>query len=410
MRRRNYSRIVTIGIAFLAASTCAIAQQETVLHSFSGTGIGGSHPEAGLILDASGNLYGTTYESGAYGYGNVFELSPKAGGGWTEKILHSFGFNNGDGINPQTGVVMDAAGNLYGTTRGGGTYGYGIVYQLRRKAGNWSENILHSFNNNCQDGWNPDGGLALDASGNLYGATYSGGGYCFFGTVFKLAHAAGGDWEETILHSFDGYSSDGYYPSGVTVDRAGSVYGTTQNGGSYNYGTVFKLAAAVRAGWAETILHNFNADGTDGTNPYASPIFDGAGNLYGTTYSGGANNVGTVFELTPETDGTWNESTIHTFDQNGTDGAFPRAGLAFDGLGNLYGTTTSGGAGTSFGTVFELTPVSGGEWTENLLVSFRALGPNYPIGSLAVDASGDLYGTTADGGSNTYGTVFEIKP
>ncbi len=258
-----------LAIVFLTGH--AAAQQEAVLHSFGGYNKDGIFPQSGVIFDPTGNLYGTTYEGGAYGYGVAFELSPKAGGGLTEKVLHNFNFSAGDGINPRTGLVIDASGNLYGTTRGGGTYGDGVVYELTAKAnGAWEERILHSFNNNCQDGNDPEGGLILDAKGNLYGTTASGGGYCFYGTVFELVHKPGGAWTERILHSFNNDGSDGFDPyAGVSADAFGNLYGTTQNGGSHGYGTVFKLAPPVGGVWVEQILHSFNADGTDGVNPYA---------------------------------------------------------------------------------------------------------------------------------------------
>src|ERR1019366_934096 len=210
-----------------------------VLYSFIHNGTDGGFPQAGLIFDAAGNLYGTTSEGGTSsscsgGCGTVFELTPTAGGGWTEKVLHNFNSNGTDGANPYAGLIFDAAGNLYGTTTVGGTYYYGTVFELTPTAGGgWTEKVLHSFNYNGTDGNNPQASLTIDAAGNLYGTTSGGGTYGNYkGTVFELTPAAGGDWTETVLHNFVG--PDGAAPlAGLIFDAAGNLYGTTSGGGTY---------------------------------------------------------------------------------------------------------------------------------------------------------------------------------
>jgi uncharacterized repeat protein (TIGR03803 family) len=244
-------------------------------------------------------LYGTTVDGGGVtSYGTVFELTPSAGGVWTETVLHTFAYSGTDGYTPLAGLVFDASGNLYGTTVNGGAYKYGTVFELTPTAGGgWTETVLHSFNNKGTDGYWPYASLILDASGNLYGTTLN-GGTSNVGTVFELTPTAGGGWTETVLHNFRG--KDGYNPnSSLIFDAAGNLYGTTVKGGHYGYGTVFELTPTAGGIWAETLLHSFNNNGTDGYWPYAGLIFDAVGNLYGTSYLGGAHGFGTVFEITP---------------------------------------------------------------------------------------------------------------
>jgi len=258
-----------------------------VLHNFSG-GADGIAPRAGLILDAAGNLYGTTDNGGTYNQGTVFELTPAAGGTWTEKVLNSFGSGT-DGVRPRGVLIFDAAGNLYGTTYGD-PYNQGTVFELTPAArGTWTEKVLHTFGSGS-DGTFPAAGLVLDAAGNLYGTTYEGGTYGL-GTAFELTPAGGGTWTEKVLHHF-GNGTDGVYPlASLIFDAAGNLYGTTSYGGSYGGGTVFRLNAQ-----GEVLLQNFS--GTDGANPVANLVLDTAGNPYGTTSLGGTSSEGTVFEIT----------------------------------------------------------------------------------------------------------------
>jgi uncharacterized repeat protein (TIGR03803 family) len=400
---------LAIFTATLFVTSTWAAAQERVLHSFNLNGADGYYPSAGLIFDAAGNLYGTT-RVGTDSYGTVFELTPAAGGGWTETVLHNFGYGT-DGATPYAGLIFDAAGNLYGTTQYGGTYGVGTVFELTPAAGGgWTETVLHNFGNGA-DGSTPFAGLIFDAAGNLYGTTYQGGTY-LYGTVFELTPAGGGSWTEKVLHNF-GNGTDGAAPyAGLIFDAAGNLYGTTYQGGTYSSsGTVFELTPAAGGGWTETVLHNFNYNGTDGNYPYAGLIFDAAGNLYGTTYQGGTYFYGTVFELTPTAGGGWTEKVLYSFNNNGADGYYPQAGLILDAAGNLYGTTSYGGT-YSYGTVFELTPTAGGGWTEKVLHNFNYNGTdgNYPYAGLIFDAAGNLYGTTYQGGTYGYGTVFEFTP
>jgi uncharacterized repeat protein (TIGR03803 family) len=271
--------------------------------------------------------------------------------------------------------------------------------------------MLVNFNYTSGIGLNPRAGLVRDSAGNLYGTTWQGGSYGA-GTVFKLTPPAAGQtaWTETILVNFD--STHGAYPwAGLVRDSAGNLYGTTNGGGAYGSGTVFKVAppAAGQTGWKHITLVNFN--GTNGANPQADLVRNSAGNLYGTTYYGGAYSSGTVFKLTPPAAGqtSWTRTTLVNF--NATNGAYPAADLVLDSTGHLYGTTTAGGA-YSYGTVFKLTPPAAGQtsWKRATLVTFNGANGASPRANLVLDSAGNLYGTAYMGGSYDEGTAFKITP
>jgi uncharacterized repeat protein (TIGR03803 family) len=414
MRGMRFSVVLSVTLAILTVTLFVTgtyaASPEAVLHNFNSNGKGGNYPQAGLSFDAAGNLYGTTDSGGAYNQGTLFELTPRAGGGWTKKVLHNFNANGKDGYEPNASLILDTAGNLYGTTYAGGAYDCGTVFELTRQVGGvWVEKILHSFNGG--DGINPLASLIFDAAGNLYGTTTLGGDY-IEGTAFELMPQGGGVWAEKILHNFNRNGADGDNPfASLIFDAAGSLYGTTYVGGADGGGTVFKLTPKAAGVWTEKILHDFNNNSKDGFYPVASLIFDAAGNLYGTTVNGGAHGGGTVFELVPKSGGGWTEKVLYSFNTNGRDGTYPNASLIFNAAGNLYSTTYAGGAHND-GTVFELTPKVGGSWTEKVLHTFNNLGRGgyKPYASLILDAAGNLYGTTSQGGAHGGGTVFKITP
>ncbi|HLW69834.1 MAG TPA: choice-of-anchor tandem repeat GloVer-containing protein [Candidatus Binataceae bacterium] len=432
--RLSKSRFVCAILALLMlASVNVIARgqasgaSERILWSFR-NGADGILPSAGLIMDASGNLYSTTLGGGTQAAGTVFEVTPPAvlGGDWTESILWSFG-NVPDGAGPFAAVLMDGSGNLYGTTFGGGAYDAGTVFKLTPPStvgGNWTESILWNFGRGA-DGYNPYAGLIMDGSGNLYGTTYEGGVYGP-GTVFKLTppSANRGNWTESILWNF-GNGADGKNPyAGLILEASGNLYGTTDNGGAYGLGTAFMLTPHSTGGkgnWSASILWSFG-NGADGQHPLGGPIMDASGNLYGTTnvggpYDNGINDFGgTAFELSPPSSsgGNWTESILWSFGRE-ADGQIPYDGLIMDPSGNLYGTTYEGGAfggmarRSGDGTTFKLTR-KGGNWTESILWNFGngASDGILPFAGLIMDGSGNLYGTTSEGGDYA-GTVFEIS-
>jgi RHS repeat-associated protein len=431
-----FCRIVfgLLALAILTAHHQAFAASETILWNF-GYGSDGQEPLAGLIMDGSGNLYGTTKTggSGIYGVGTVFRLtpSPTSKGSWSESILWNFGTSEVGASAPLANLIMDASGNLYGTTLYGGAYqtnppivmpGFdagGTIFKL-----NGGESTLWNFGNGT-DGQFPSAGLVIDTSGNLYGTTVyggafspQGGGYNYLspfeldiatglGVAFKLTPQG----QESILWNF-GSGNDGAYPTaGLIMDNSSDLYGTTAYGGSYGGGTVFKLTPQGQ----ESILWNFGS-GIDGNSPAGGLIMDKSGNFYGTTYGGGAYGAGTVFELTPEGE----ESILWNFGY-GTDGQDPIAGLIMDSSGNLYGTTSQGGPwGLNYGTggtVFKLIQpsTSGAHWSESVLWDFGSGNDGIePVGGLIMDSSGNLYGTTSYGGTwynnGSYGgIVFQIS-
>ena len=331
---------------------------ESVLHSFNGSD--GQGPHGALIFDAAGNLYGTTVYGGylrcnhGYGCGTVFQLTPNGDGSWTKHVLHSFSRHNDDGIWPNASLIFDAAGNLYGTTSRGGTGGFGVrgggtVFKLTPNGdGSWTESVLHNFTL-YSHGVVPNAGLIFDAAGNLYGTAASGGAYGR-GTVFRLTPKRDGSWRQRVLHSFNG--SDGGGPSGgLTFDAAGNLYGTTAGGGKYTHGTVFELMPNGDGSWTQSVLYSFN--GNDGNNPLSSLTFDAAGNLYGTATGGGLYDYGVIFRLRPTPAGGWRCRVLYSFKT--PPDAYPYAGLVLDQADNLYGTT-SGDGHTTFGSVFEITP------------------------------------------------------
>jgi uncharacterized repeat protein (TIGR03803 family) len=304
------------------------AGHETVLYSFTG-GADGGDPYAGVIRDSAGDLYGTTFGGGAAGAGVVYKLDPAD----HETVLYSF-TGGADGGNPYAGVIPDSAGNLYGTTYGGGTM-WGVVYKLDRGG---HETVLYTFGGGA-DGGNPYAGVIPDSAGNLYGTTY--GGAAGAGVVFKVNTAS----QETVLYSFTG-GADGWAPNaGVISDSAGNLYGTTVNGGTAGRGVVYKLDTAGQ----ETVLYSFRG-GADGAFPFAGVIRDSAGNLYGTTYVGGTRDWGVVYKL----DTAGQETVLYRF-TGGADGGNPWAGVIRDSAGNLYGTTAGGGK-RGGGVVFKLKP------------------------------------------------------
>jgi uncharacterized repeat protein (TIGR03803 family) len=411
-----------------AAAGDDVSPREKVIHSFTST-TDGSYPLAGLIFDSIGNLYGTAAGGGRYGFGTAFKLSPAATGGWKETIFYNFDIRQGRELEGISRLVFDTAGNLYGETYSGGTAGSGIVFELSPGAGGaWTEKNLYVFSGGA-DGRYPQGSLIFDGAGNLYGTTASGGA-ANDGVVFELRPSEGRRWSETVIHNFVGYPNDGENPfGGVIIDKSGSLYGTTAKGGSGGCvgtpacGTIYRLTPGGDGQWTEAILHNFVGGSNDGGFPISTPTFDRFGNLFGTTENGGGTDgcdlqgCGTAYELSPA-GGEWQFEVLHVFPAYSGDGSLPGGSLVFDRAGNLYGSTGSGGAlgswcldGPSFcGTVFELTPTSGGEWTETILHSFGAYqGDGSSPFDLVIDSVGHLYGP-AYGGSADKGVVYEVAP
>ena len=339
-----------------------------------------------------------------------------------EAVLFSIQ-NGADGRNPYGPVVRDSAGNLYGTTVGGGGLN-GAVWELSPSlGGTWTETVLHTFTGG-PDGASPMGGLVLDSAGNLYGTASTGGNAgcsnqgC--GVVFKLSPGGSGGWTDTVIYSFTGGSDGGTPWTSVTFDAAGNLYGTTVNGGNFGFGVVFELLPNSSGSWTESVLHHFT-NGADGGTPFGTLLFDASGNLYGTTEGGGdpscnsswPNGCGIVFRLSP-TSGGWKGTVLHTF--HPAHGSQPQGGVIMDSAGNLYGATIVGGEnfgcyGTGCGVVYKLSPTASGPWAFTQLHEFSDQKFNngfMPMGNLLLDKSGVLYGTASQGGKCTGGLVYKL--
>jgi uncharacterized repeat protein (TIGR03803 family) len=393
----------------------------------------GAQAMGGLVSDGAGNFYGTTNEGGRNSVGAVFELSPAQGGHWTEVVIYSF-TGGADGKYPQGNLAIGADSSLYGTAVSGGLRPGGTVFKLTPgQNGSWTETTLYNFQDGS-DGAGPSSGVTFDVEGNLYGTTSTGGvcnTYCG-GTVFKLTPGQGDNWTETTLYDFQA-GTDGWSPSGVVLDALGNLYGATVKGGNIQggqcgdqgCGTVFELTPSDAGSWTKSTLYVFNY-GLDGGYPSSGVTFDSSGNLYGETYYGGSfacpgSGCGVVFELSP-VGGSWKFGIAHTFNGlNGSRGRSPSGGLVLDGAGNLYGTTESGGdlancGGYGCGTIFKLSPKTGGGFAFSAIGAFNNTDGAYPTAGVIVDAAGNLYGTTNEGGDLSCnapygcGVVFEITP
>jgi hypothetical protein len=448
-----------IALAVLSLLSSATAEwKEKVLYSFQGVP-DGAVPTGGVVFDKAGNLYGATGDGGASTCdgpgqcGTVYQLKPPAqkGGAWTETVLYIFkGHAQNDGATPEGGLVIDEAGNLYGTTGYGGSgpclllggaAGCGTVYELSppaKQGGLWTETVLYSFQGG-KDGYVGTGDLVFDKAGNLYGATLFGGGkgttcdslyggQC--GTVFELSPPKhkGDKWTEKVLHRFAGIANgqqfgDGASPNGgLVLDSKGAIYGTTYIGGfncphnsNQGCGTLFRLVPPAEKGdaWTRKLIHVFK-DGDDGAQPGAGMIPDGRGFLYGGA-EGGAKGGGVVFKLAMSGGGRWGETILYGFSSNSY-GYGPATSL-FDSRGNVYGTTYVG-PGSLAGSVFRLKPPSqkGGNWAATTLYGFTGGSDGrFPSSTLIFDPVGNLYGATQEGGGGGTcqgycGSVFEIKP
>ncbi|HEY6769982.1 MAG TPA: choice-of-anchor tandem repeat GloVer-containing protein [Candidatus Sulfotelmatobacter sp.] len=344
----------SLGTVFELTPNTTGGWRSKILHSFNADGIDGIVPYTRLVFDSAGNLYGTTNNGGSNNVGTVFELTPNTSGTWKETILYSFQNNGTDGNYPYGSLILDSSGTLYGTTAGGGTSFAGTVYELTpHGSGKWVETVLLNFD--YTNGYSTYAGLIFDAYGNLYGAAYAGGAYGY-GTVFELTPQGSGQWNATVLYNFNGQNSTGDAPYGTLIfDSAGNLYGTTLFGGTYDSGMVFELTPQTSGEWTEIVVHSFEPSNWDSGNPFAGLVMDAAGNLYGTANQGGRFNYGTVFKLTPNADGGWTEQRLHDFNNNSRDGYAPYCTVLLDNAGNLYGVTYQGGTQNS-GTVFEIVP------------------------------------------------------
>jgi uncharacterized repeat protein (TIGR03803 family) len=419
------------GVIMAAAPFSECVAAVTTVYSFCSTSscADGQMPVAGLLMDAAGDLYGTTENGGKYASGAVFKLVPNADkSAYTEHILKNFCVQVScpGGQAPEGDLIMDVDGNLYGTTYGGGKHFGGVVFKLTHGANGWGLRVIHEFcaKSNCKDGGAPATGLAYagQASGALWNeisplfGTALYGGTHGKGIAYELAPGSAG-WSFTVIHNFNAPAPvQTIIPSPLLVDPAGNLIGVTGNGGTLDEGELYKLAAGT---WQKTTLHNFcsEANCAGGSVGWGRVAMDAAGNLFGVTaYGGGGSSCtvnvgcGAAFEWT--TSGEFD--VIHAFCSQASckDGGVPMAGVTIDANGNLFGTTSVGGL-TGGGSVFELT--HGTTWTGRGLYDFchktNCTDGDTPYASVVLDGSGNIYGTTSAGGANgNGGTVFELTP
>jgi uncharacterized repeat protein (TIGR03803 family) len=452
---RNPSRVFLFQAILFVLALIAAAQiyapvavaQETVLYSFNKTT--GNVPFAGVTLDKNGNVYGTTAIGGDLsiclnnGCGVVYEIVHSSDGTWSHRSIYTFTGGPTDGAFPSGTLVFDSRGQIFGTTYYGGNGscnqgefpGCGTVFELvHNPTGGWTESVIYNFQGG-NDGAYPASNLIFDTQGNLYGTTTLGGSTtpCVTytaptgcGTVFELSPNGSGAWTESVLYGFKG-GLDGVEPyGGVIFNEANDLFGTTLSGGQscsqylsgLDCGTVYKLRRTP-TGWVKSSPYHFRG-GTDGFEPQGSLAVDASGNLYGTTYFGGITDPkfgnGTVYELTPNGSGGWAETVLYRF-TGYEDGGYLTAGVTFDAAGNMFGLTFGGGTSSQDsggGTAYELSPSSSG-WTLTTLAAFETEAAGaLPYGGVALDSSGNLYGTLSSGGTETYpcpdgcGVVFEV--
>jgi len=396
-----------------------------VIYAFGTSGASdAAEPYAPLTMDKAGHLYGTSPVGGAYGTGTVFELVRGSNGTWREKILHSFS-NGADGGYPLAGVILDAAGNLYGTTQQGGiassncgSGSCGVVFELV-KASNWQETVLYSFTGN-EDGSGPVAPLLLDSAGNLYGTAEGGGSFvgCYYGCGVAFELEASSGWTEKVLHTFLDWPNDGSYPTAGFIWNGTDLLGTTSGGGvgpccgGYDGGTIFRLTPNSDGTWAESLLYTFCAktNCADGSMPWGGVVLNN-GNMFGTTSNGGATGYGALYERMS------NGSTVTKYSFGGAGGENPIGPLVLR-QGIVYGATEQGGLTTNQcapfqngnGIVYKLTQQSG-KFAETVLHSFTGKADGcIPQANLIMDTTGNLYGTTELGGQYGVGVAFEVTP
>ena len=377
-----------------------------VIYSFAGDA-DGEYADTDLETDSAGNIYGTTVLGGNFGSGTVFQLSPSPNG-WVHTVLYSF-TGGTDGGEPYKGVTLGRDGSLYGTAVTGGSGncegGCGVVYKLTNSGGTWTQTVIHAFSGG-DDGSGPGARVTVDGNGNIYGMTPIGGADGV-GTIFKISPTQGGNWTFTVIHTFTGGVDGGSGSAGRMILHDGQLYGAATTGGASGSGVVFRFMPNGIREWHFRTVHSF-AGQPDASFPYGALLFGRSGEIYGTTYYGGTNNIGAVYELCSRRVGECVEKVLYSF-QSGTDGNSPISNLVFDNTGNLYGTTSEGGLGN--GTIFKLSPAGGGQWTETVVHAFQ--GPPdgaFPYNGMVVDQFGNFYGATVHGGGNDDGSIYKFTP
>jgi uncharacterized repeat protein (TIGR03803 family) len=409
----RYGLLLAVLLAFpLIFAGSLQAQTETVLYNFCSQPncLDGASPSSSLTSDGVGNFYGTTAGGGVWGYGTVYELSPDGNGGWNESVLYSFS-GGADGANPFSSVIFDKAGNLYGTTVYGGVtgcgylgIGCGVIFELIPSETSWTENVLYTFCSQpgCTDGYYPSPWSLVLSAKGYLYGTTSYGGSAGGGTVFELSPSGGG-WTQQVIYQAPLPTYDGV--NGLVLDALGNLYGTAGSGSTYD---VLELTPNG-SGWTANVIFTFPWD----IEPVGNITLDKAGNLYGTTTNlyGYSKNTGRVYKLIHQKNGRWVEKGLYSFKGNGKgQGTYPQDGIAFDASGNIYGIARTGYDGGN-GFVFELEAPGGkGKYQEKILCNLNVADTGYPYSSLILDTGGNLYGASGRWGAYGGGDVFEVTP
>ena len=397
-------RCVLILCSGLIATGAFASDSITTLYSFASAS-DGQYPTGTLVFDSVGNLYGTTLNGGSRGNGTIFELSPGAGGSWTEKVIYSFSGGN-DGANPYAGLIIDQSGNLFGTAMNGGhescSGGCGTVFRLHPTSSGWQFTVLHQFKG--YDGAHPDQQLALDTNDYLYGATRSGGAKNL-GVIYQLFRLSD-FYEFDVLHDFTG-GADGAYPATPVITVGSFFYGVAAGGGELGRGTMFQLLSTSSGPWIFQLLYTFT--GTGGSAPESALNYGTYGGFFGLSSGGGEFGFGSLYQISSLLGRHWNEGAVYSF-TGGADGAGPTGPLAVRINGEFYATTVPGT--DNYGAVVQFSPNSEAGWTETTLVTFDGSGNGgkSPQGGVVLDSLGNLYGVTQYGGQYQNGTVYEIRP
>ncbi|MEO8663008.1 MAG: choice-of-anchor tandem repeat GloVer-containing protein [Bryobacteraceae bacterium] len=405
------NRIAHSAVILAALAALVLPLRGDIVYSFAGDE-DGEYADTDLVIDREGNIYGTTVQGGAFNSGTVFQLSPSPTG-WAHTVLYSFR-GGVDGGEPYKGVTLDSAGNLYGTAGVGGLYvgpcvdtGCGVVFKLAKSGTTWTYQLVHSFTGG-RDGFGPGSGVTVDAQGAVYGTTPT-GGRLGFGIVYQLKLDSSGTWKERLIHTFTG-GADGLGGSAgrLILTASGGLLGVCTSGGAQGAGNLYQLAPTPAGEWTLTTLYSFQG-GTGAGFPYGAVVADANGNLYGTTYYAGANNLGSIYRLS-RSNGVWTQTALYSF-QGGLDGNGPISTLVAATDGNLYGTTSEGGAGCSCGTIFKIA-LDGSTPAYNVVYRFSGAPDGaFIYNGMARDAAGTtLYGASVHGGTFNEGAVFRFTP
>ena len=397
--------VIAVALALSCSGASAASGMYGIIYRFTG-GNDGGNAATSLAFDSRGNAYGTAVVGGLYGCGVVFRLTPVSPNSWQESVLYNFSCG-ADGKNPHGGVTVDGAGNLFGTTVAGGSGGVcagdgcGTVYELTRSG----ERVLYNFKGG-NDGFGPGGGVAFDKSGRMYGTTPDGGAHAQ-GVVYELVRS-NGTWHFSVIHAFTGGLDGGTGSLGqLVVDSGRNIYGVTEGGGLHAAGTVYRLSPEAGGTFDLTTLYAFKGR-PDAGFAYGGLAEDAHGDLFGTTYYGGANGAGSVFELSPGGQQRWKERVLYSF-RGAVDGGSPTSTLVFDSAGDLLGTSSAGGdPGCACGTVFKIHAATNAESVLHRFVSGND--GAYPYYGLSLSPSGAYFASTVAGGAAGQGVVFGITP